>query len=342
MKDMKKLIQIANIVQTALVNLHKSQYLQLLKQIRDLSSLLKRLSIEAKKLGFALSRDWSLAADRCSHALTSVLDELAYVSPRILQRSKDPRHDVPKLAFLVQELQQLQLEFGQIAFSKENKSISVTTESIALGDVYLGPFSIELQLDRLPELYHHSVYRIVALEPHPAACDIRVTHPHVSDEKLCEGDGCLAIRKALEQGRLCDFFSLVNSILTNYNSGSPYVSLDNWEGTACYECGYTMSSDDIWHCSYCDYDYCEECITSCICCQEIVCTGCSVECEYCGDKACHNCLGKCSECDSTCCIKCLENDICPSCKEEMETQNEDQEQTKQESQEHNLQTPSTS
>ncbi len=43
----------------------------------------------------------------------------------------------------------------------------------------------------------------------------------------------IRIRTALEQGRLCDFFSLVRSILNTYSPDSPYVSLYDWCGVAC-------------------------------------------------------------------------------------------------------------
>ena len=57
------------------------------------------------------------------------------------------------------------------------------------------------------------MYRVVALDPHPAGSDESVTHPHVRDEQLCAGDAAAAIRSALAGGRICDFFLLVRSVL---------------------------------------------------------------------------------------------------------------------------------
>ena len=49
------------------------------------------------------------------------------------------------------------------------------------------------------------------------------------DERLCEGDGRSAIRQALAQGRLLDFFMLVAGGLRTYNAESPFVALEIWE-----------------------------------------------------------------------------------------------------------------
>ena len=36
-------------------------------------------------------------------------------------------------------------------------------------------------------------YRVIALDPHPATKSESITHPHVQDERLCEGEGHAAI-----------------------------------------------------------------------------------------------------------------------------------------------------
>ncbi|MCP4259366.1 MAG: hypothetical protein GY774_17925 [Planctomycetes bacterium] len=188
----------------------------------------------------------------------------------------------------------------------------------------------------MPELYGASPYCVVALDPHPAATDEDVTHPHVSDRKLCEGDGAVTIRLALEQSRLFDFFSMIRSILSTYNPDSPYVSLDDWHGEPCYDCGYVMSRDDIYYCSYCDHDFCSECSTYCRCCDEGCCVGCAEQCPYCEDHVCMNCMRECVECNSLYCSSCLEENVCPNCKEEElnhgNEQNEIRETTEKESQ----------
>jgi hypothetical protein len=231
----------------------------------------------------------------------------------------------PELSMLVEELKALQDEFGDIGFDKSTNTISVVTESITLEDVVLGAFSIQLELDNFRELHKERPYHVVALDPNPAATDDTVTHPHVRDERVCEGDGTAAIGVCLEQGRLTDFFTMVRSILTTYNPDSPYVALDSWDGTSCYDCGYTMSSDDAHYCSICKHDYCADCSTYCEQCRETACMCCSTQCLCCEDFVCDYCIGKCPECEDPYCQSCLEDDLCPNCKEEKEKTNEEQE-----------------
>ena len=59
-----------------------------------------------------------------------------------------------------------------------------------------------------------------------------------------------------------------------YNAESPYVSLDDWEGRPCYDCGYTTHEDDCFWCEGCDNDFCEECYSYCCSCDVSLCQGC--------------------------------------------------------------------
>jgi hypothetical protein len=228
---------------------------------------------------------------------------------------------------LVDELDALQKEFGGIAFDVSKHTISVVTEPVTLEDIYLGPFKVQLELDKLDHLYYSSPYFVIALEPNPAATNNSVTHPHVSDERLCEGDGSAAIRAALEEGRICDFFILVRSILNTYSADSPYVSLDDWDGRACYDCGRTVSGEDSYYCEHCEHDYCGECSTYCRRCEETICLSCSGQCSYCQEMLCRDCVSACEGCGELFCESCLKDDLCPNCREEQENEDERQETT---------------
>ena len=133
------------------------------------------------------------------------------------------------------------------------------------------------------------------------------------------------VKAALEEGRICDFFTIVRSILNTYSPDSPYVSLHDWEGMSCYDCGYTMSLDDAYYCYYCEYHYCSDCSTYCRRCDVSVCLACSGQCSYCEEMLCRNCVSGCEECGAMFCQSCLEDGVCPNCKEEMEKENEEQE-----------------
>jgi hypothetical protein len=86
--------------------------------------------------------------------------------------------------------------------------------------------------------------RVIAKDPPPCESRENVTHPHVMDETLCEGHGRHAIRQAIAQGRLLDFFTLVANGLRTYNEESPFVALELWYGAACSDCGAVVDDED--------------------------------------------------------------------------------------------------
>ncbi len=328
MEDIKNLIRAANRIQEGLTKLKNGSYLEYMRRLTSFAGQLRELTAESRKMGASLVHGWFSAAGRCCSRTSRLLNDVAYSISQIQQLAEAPQKTTPKLSLLVEELNQVQEEFGDLDFDKAGNTLSVVTEPITLEDVYFGPFRIQLELDKLSELYKDRPYCVIALNPNPAATDEEVTHPHVSSEKLCEGDGCVAIKTALEQGRISDFFTMVRSILNTYNPDSPYVSLDDWCGEPCYECGYVMSSDNSYYCSFCDHASCEECSTYCRSCDESICIGCAAKCEICEEPVCPRCARiRCVECESVCCESCIEEGLCPGCKEEKE--NEDEEQIEQ-------------
>jgi hypothetical protein len=315
----------ANRIQDDLMKLKNSRYLELMKRLTSFAGQLQQLTATSRKMGASLAHGWFSAAEQCCSQTSRLLNDISYSISQIQQLTEGPQKKTPKLSLLVEELDQVREEFGNVDFDKGENTISVVTDPITLDDVALGPFRIQLELGKLSELYKDRPYRVIALNPNPAATDEEVTHPHVSSERLCEGDGCVAIRASLEQGRLSDFFTMVGSILNTYNPDSPYVALCDWDGEPCYECGYVMSREGTYYCSFCDHDYCEQCTTYCRCCDETCCSGCSQQCPHCEENACMSCMKECAGCGSLCCESCLEEDICPNCKQEMENENEVQE-----------------
>jgi len=127
-------------------------------------------------------------------------------------------------------------EFEDVSWERRQQTLGARTEPIELEGVHLGEFGIRLDWGNLVN-GHPENYCVVALDPHPASSNESVTHPHVQDKDVCEGDGRIPIRTALEQGRLMDFFLVVRNLLRTYNSGSPFVSLDEWYGANCSDCG---------------------------------------------------------------------------------------------------------
>lgn len=325
MKDKKRLVQIAGNVQEALTSLRHGCYLELLRQLASLTDRFGELTTDSRKMGKSLVHGWFSTAGRCCTRTSRLLTEISRSISQVQKLTEGPQKEAPKLSMLVEELKALQEEFGNIGYDKGTNTISVETDPITLEYIALGPFSIQLELDKFRGLHTDRPYRVVALDPNPAATDDSVTHPHISGERVCEGDGAAAIRACLEQGRLSDFFTMVRSILTTYNQDSPYVALDSWDGTPCYDCGYSMNSHDTYYCHNCDHDFCSDCSTYCRHCDQTVCICCCGLCSYCEEYACTNCMSECSDCEEMYCQSCLEDDLCPTCKEEKEKTNEEQE-----------------
>jgi hypothetical protein len=243
--------------------------------------------------------------------------------------AQNDSHEIPTQGQLAGELRQIEDEFDEWKFEARERVLSVTTEAIHLDSVYLGPFSIELELDPLANfagqtgsLGHHP-FKIIALDPQPAAGKSHVTHPHVSDERLCTGESAHSVSSALSEGRLADFFLIVRGLLQTYNPESPYVALDVWSGTSCHECGERIREDDRYHCEICEHDVCNGCMSSCAHCGDSSCYGCLINCKHCEEYHCDDCMKLCSECDQACCADCLEDGLCPDCVDNKENQQDD-------------------
>jgi hypothetical protein len=321
----KELVRVAARIQNTLGQLGKCRYLQCAAQLSLFTGTMQKLTRDSRKLTMALSRDWFAAVEHSCRTIYKQLGEIPFLVSNLQSLLDRRNREVPNLSTIAAELWALQQEFDDVEFNGEEKALCVVTEPITLEGVYLGRFRIALYLDSLCELYQKAVYFVIAIDPHPAATDDAVTHPHVSNDVVCEGDGAAAIRASLETGRLLDFFSMVHSILTTYNPDSPYVPLSAWEGVACYECGYVMDSESSYYCTHCDSAICDDCSAVCADCGEIVCKSCVGTCEACESSLCPECVKKkCSECESVCCKSCLEDGLCPDCKDER--QNNEQEE----------------
>ena len=189
----------------------------------------------------------------------------------------------------------------------------MVTDSVCLEGIALGSFRIEIQLGQLD--VHDPVrwLRVIALEPNPPTSDDAVTHPHVRDEQLCTGDATNTIASALQEGRICDVFMMVRSILSTYNDSSPYVRLDHWDGRSCNDCGSLVDPEYSFYCEHCENDFCEDCTGYCRRCDESRCRGCLSDCAICAEACCDGCLGKCNRCRAAVCADCMDEETCHAC-----------------------------
>ena len=326
MNDAKIMMKMANLVLSQISELGRETLLQNEFRLKTFCEKLERILKDAHLYESAVQRNWQAAAKKVQTRTCRNIGDLNYEIQTLKSTLDQKAGELPMVSDVLAEFMQLEDEYGQLRYNWKEKTLSVTTDPIVLDDVALGSFEIKLFLDRISRLGKDSPYRIIALEPNPAGSNDEVTHPHVSNELLCEGDGHLLIRKALEQGRLCDFFSLVIGILNTYNPDSPYVALSDWDGYSCYDCGYTMSRDDSYFCEQCENDFCSQCSTYCQICDTTVCLGCSYECPACQKPVCKHCVTTCPECEEKLCSDCMaEKEICNQCEQERkENENEDE------------------
>jgi hypothetical protein len=216
-------------------------------------------------------------------------------------------------------------EFENVSFDLPEQMLSVTTSPITLEDIDLGPFEIRLSWAQIGQPHP---YGVVATEPNPSrACD-GTTHPHVRDEMLCEGDGRIPIEQALRAGRLLDFFQIVKGILHTYNPGSAYVSLSEWDGVACCDCGGSVDPDDVLECERCQSSLCPICSINCGRCDALCCQECTANCSGCRQKVCDRCTAECPDCSHFFCTECLEDSArCRGCEEKQHAATFDRDET---------------
>ena len=321
----KLYVKIAETIRDKLKLLGNHRYREVQRLICSVNENMERLQMIRQGLDKCLCKDWNATAARLTANTQRIVRDIPNAINELEQVVKNSQAKTPTTREVYEELRQVREEFGRLEYDNDEQTLSVFTEPIELEDVFLGDFEIRLLIPQLAEMRNGNFLRVIALDPHPAATNECVTHPHVSDDCLCSGDAHVPIQTALANGRICDFFMLVGSVLKTYNPSSPYVSLSEWDGICCYDCGYVVSGDNIYYCEECENSFCDECMSYCHCCDNSMCQGCQGclnSCQVCEESCCEDCLKTCSQCDESVCESCIENSLCPSCKEEMETKDE--------------------
>ena len=269
-----------------------------------------------KKVDYAVSKRWSAAAARRDNLIH--LRRLQHlVEQQVLACSGACEDGLFRStrAELIRDLCVIENEFACVVLDIKAKQLRVTSAKIQLEGLQLGAFEIVLDLETLADP-NGAYYEVIAVDGNYAQSDDNVTHPHVEANRLCEGDAQPTIKLALRQGRLLDFFQIVEQVLQTYNPSSAYVRITDWEGSSCEHCGSLVSDDDLCHCSDCATDACNECVYSCTDCYAPVCGKCERTCDGCFESCCDNCASVCSTCDQSYCKRCFNpNKRCESCEE---------------------------
>jgi len=229
---------------------------------------------------------------------------------------------------------------GVLSVNIGNVSLDDGTEAVDLGDFILrvnldDPMGKGVQDDdRL--IYGLLVEAVCPIEGNSGYC-----HPHVKDGQLCEGDGGDIMQLALRQGRLEDYFRIVEAIVRTYNEDSPYEPLNDWydpdrDGQSlcdiceewysdeiiyyCSGCGVSRCRDcgTIDECSSCDEWHCDECMNGCNGCGESMCKSCTVSCSCCQNSYCKKCTKECAQCSNRSCQECstsceCDDEVCHEC-----------------------------
>ena len=262
-------------------------------------------------------RGWLVAAEHLRTQLRGELSSLTAYSESALRGclAQSLPAACPTLRQIYADLLALPEEFEDVDIRLRENTLVVRTEPIELKEVDFGPFEIRLQWKHLGK---YQPYEVVALSPYPATSNPTVTHPHVQDNSLCSGEGRMPIQQALRQGRLGDFFLIVQQVLKTYSSASAFVTLDCWSGTRCTDCGEVRSDDDSFHCRSCDSVLCPGCSRDCTTCATYFCSDCVSVCDACDSECCHSCQLTCELCNGGFCDQCLSAGYCKSCRKHNE------------------------
>lgn len=263
-------------------------------------------------------KGWKIALLHVRRRILSILDLLATLAAERSDTEIAHPHEVTEWHVL-EDLLALMREFESVRYQGKTRKLVVTTEPVELEGVYLGPFDICLSLKQLSRS-SRAGYDVVAVDPSPARSASDVTHPHVRNDGLCEGEAHVAIGRALVQGRLVDFFQLVAGVLRNYNDQSPYVPLSDWRHIRCQDCDDLFDPDEGYNCERCDAATCCRCYCTCSECDEVRCSDCSRDCDLCGQGTCEACVHHCEGCSRAICVSCLELEKCNECQKHAESE----------------------
>jgi hypothetical protein len=156
----------------------------------------------ARQHRIATNYGWLGATARIERRLLTELESVRTQVDAATLALKPPRSSPPlSIRDVAADLGALETDFAGVVLDRHRQTLSVVTEPIELDEVYLGPFEICLELRGVDQANR---YRVIANDPRPASTCDSTTHPHVSDERLCEGcDSCFC-SGCLKKCNSCD------------------------------------------------------------------------------------------------------------------------------------------
>ena len=263
------------------------------------------------------NRGWSAAEEHTRRELAQCATILEEAATRLVAHLRIQPPESPSFRAILEELLEIDAEFGNVRFDRDANALCVQTEPITFDHIELGRFEIQLHLGAIAAIDESNCLHVTALDPNPCAVDELIVHPHVSDERVCLGDATGLLQTAVRQSRFADAFQIAAAVLRTYNDGSPYCALDVWHGRTCEDCGVVSHDDNSYFCEHCEQHFCDECYSGCVVCHESSCVSCLASCGMCDERVCCSCLQSCIRCGESACASCLEEELCPSCLEEV-------------------------
>ncbi len=300
----------------------------------QLLDLIPEIQCAAARYRMSQNRGWSAAQEHSRREVLQSATRFEQAASRLVVDLRTQPPKVPSYRDVYDDILEINAEFGNVRFDRDANALCVQTEPITLDHIELGRFEMQLHLGAIAANDESTWLRVVALDPNPCAVDELIVHPHVNDERVCLGDAAGPLQTAARQGRFADVFQIAAAVLRTYNTGSPYCALDIWHGRTCEDCGAVSHDDNSYFCEHCEQHFCDECYSGCVVCNESSCASCLASCEMCDERVCCGCLQSCSHCGESACALCLEEELCPSCLEEVNE--EEIEDDEEEIQDHSI------
>lgn len=208
------------------------------KKVREFAKLAKRLNIICNnrvklplftaKEKYNIARRFGTLASELYNGASGFYSTCTTYQALEPKKMKDHLIGYTNTAWLMsiyKDLLNLPKNFNNCFYNRKDKTISATTEEIWLQGINFGPFRIDWHLNHF---FSDRFYNVVALKPNIPLNSVQVTHPHVSNHRVCEGDSKLRLNKCWSNGWLCEAFNIIRQILLNYNSNSPYQTIERW------------------------------------------------------------------------------------------------------------------
>jgi len=168
----RKLVRVAQSIRDQLSCIARKRDTSLAQQLGRLTGIIHQLDRMRRKLNISMLRGWDASTIKLCGQVPQVLRDIHYYLGAAQREADACEIGVPSLRTMLDDLHQLRVEFGDVAYRPECEGLSVITDDIELKDVFLGPFEIRLEPDGLGRLPHRCPgipRRSVQLVGHPPA-----------------------------------------------------------------------------------------------------------------------------------------------------------------------------